>query len=64
MGHTKHTTAEELHQLIMVKKTTYATIKKIDPIKFFDLESTMRMLYDHGAMQTTTSGDEEPNNSQ
>ena len=48
----------------MAKKTTYATIKRIDPIKFFDLESTMRMLYDHGAMHTTTSGGEEPNNSQ
>ena len=32
----------------MAKKTTYANIRKIDPVKFFDLESTMRMLYDHG----------------
>ena len=51
LGVTKHTTAEELHQLVMAKKTTYMSIKRIDPIKFSDLESTMRMLYDHGKMQ-------------
>lgn len=32
----------------MAKKVTYAAIYKIDPAKFSDLESTMRMLYDHG----------------
>ena len=44
----KHVTAEELHSLVMAKKVTYAAIYKIDPVKFSDLESTMRMLYDHG----------------
>ena len=41
-------TAEELHSLVMAKKVTYAAIYKIDPVKFSDLEPTMRMLYDHG----------------
>ena len=50
LGHTKHTTAEELHKLVLMKKTTYEEIRKIDPVKFVDLESTMRMLYDHGNM--------------
>ena len=50
LGHSKHTTAEELHQLIMTKKTTYAAIRKLDQGKFADLESTMRMLYDHGSV--------------
>ena len=50
LGLTKHTTAEELHKLVLMKKTTYEEIRKIDPVKFMDLESTMRMLYDHGNM--------------
>lgn len=29
---------------------TYEDIRKVDPIKFSDLEITMRMLYDHGDM--------------
>ena len=33
-----------------MKKTTYEEIRRIDPNKFMDLESTMRMLYDHGDM--------------
>lgn len=33
-----------------MKKTTYEEIRRIDPIKFMDLEATMRMLYDHGDM--------------
>ena len=28
----------------------YEDIRKIDPVKFVDLEATMRMLYDHGNM--------------
>ena len=30
---------------------TYEQIRRIDPIRFHDLESTMRMLYDHGPEQ-------------
>ena len=56
MGHSKHTTAEELHQLIMTKKTTYASIRKLDQAKFGDLESTMRMLYDHGSVPPSEDG--------
>ena len=59
LGHTKHTTAEELHKLVLLRKTTYEEIRKIDPIKFMDLESTMRMLYDHGNM---TFDDSQPVN--
>ena len=50
LGHTKHTTAEELYKLVLMKKTTYEEIRRIDPVKFMDLEATMRMLYDHGDM--------------
>ena len=50
LGHTKHTTAEELYKLVLMKKTTYEEIRRIDPSKFMDLEATMRMLYDHGDM--------------
>jgi len=32
----------------MRKKVTYEQIRKIDPFRFFDLEVTMKMLYDHG----------------
>ena len=35
---------------MITKKTTYEEVRKIDPNKFIDLESTMRMLYDHGNM--------------
>lgn len=35
----------------MSRQTTYEEIRRIDPAKFADLESTMRMLYDHGNMQ-------------
>ena len=27
LGHTKHTTAEELHKLVLMKKTTYEEIR-------------------------------------
>lgn len=50
LGHSKHTTAEELYKLVLMKKTTYEEIRRIDPNKFMDLEATMRMLYDHGDM--------------
>lgn len=30
------------------KKVTYEQIRRIDPSRFHDLESTMKMLYDHG----------------
>jgi len=50
LGHTKHTTAEELYKLVLMRKTTYEDIRRIDPSKFMDLEVTMRMLYDHGDM--------------
>ena len=50
LGTSKHTTAEELHKLVLTYKTTYEDIRKIDPAKFQDLEATMRMLYDHGNM--------------
>ena len=48
-------TAEELHKLVITKKTTYEEIRKIDPFKFVDLEATMRMLYDHGNMTFESS---------
>ena len=44
----KNITAEELHKLIMNKRVTYEQIRKIDASRFYDLESTMRMLFDHG----------------
>ena len=44
-------TAEELHKLVLLRKITYEEIRRIDPVKFVDLETTMRMLYDHGDMQ-------------
>jgi hypothetical protein len=47
---TKNPSAEELHKLIMRKRVTYEQIRKIDPEKFSDLESTMKMLYDHGPL--------------
>ena len=50
LGHSKHTTAEELYKLVLMKRTTYEEIRRIDPSKFMDLEATMRMLYDHGDM--------------
>lgn len=50
LGQSKTTTAEELHRLIISKKTTYEEIRRIDPHKFADLEATMRMLFDHGNM--------------
>ena len=50
LGLQKHTTAEELHKLVLAKKIVYEDIRKIDPVKFVDLEATMRMLYDHGNM--------------
>ena len=50
LGLSKHTTAEELHKLVLTRKTTYEDIRRIDPNKFADLEHTMRMLYDHGNM--------------
>ena len=59
LGQAKHTTAEELHKLVLLHKTTYEEIRKIDPIKFMDLEATMRMLYDHGNM---TFDDSQPVN--
>lgn len=34
----------------MSYKVTYEEIRKIDPIRFNDLESTMRLLYDHGGL--------------
>ena len=49
MGITKHLTADELHRIIMRKKITYDQIKRLDPQRFADLESTMQMLYDHGS---------------
>ena len=51
LGHPKHVTAEELHKLVLLRKITYEEIRRIDPVKFVDLETTMRMLYDHGDMQ-------------
>ena len=50
LGQTKNTTAEDLHKLVMARQVTYEEIRKVDPIKFNDLEATMRMLYDHGNM--------------
>jgi hypothetical protein len=32
----------------MKKRVTYEQIKKIDPVRFGDLEPTMKMLFDHG----------------
>lgn len=40
---------------MITKKTTYEEVRKIDPSKFIDLESTMRMLYDHGNMTFESS---------
>ena len=48
-------TAEELHKLVIQKKTTYDEIRRMDPTKFMDLEATMRMLYDHGNMKFDSS---------
>lgn len=56
----KNPSAEELHKLIMRKRVTYEQIRRIDPEKFHDLESTMRMLYDHGNMLKSESGDLDP----
>ena len=44
----KNPTADDLHRIIMRKQVTYEQIRKIDPQRFSDLESTMKMLYDHG----------------
>lgn len=52
----KCVTADELHKLIMRRKITYEQIRRIEPARFHDLESTMRMLYDHGNM--SQNGDE------
>ena len=49
----KNPTAEELHKLIMRKKITYEQIRRIDQNRFSDLEATMRMLYDHGNINST-----------
>ena len=49
----KNPTAEELHRLIMRKKITYEQIRRIDANRFSDLEATMRMLYDHGTMNSS-----------
>lgn len=50
-------TADELHKLIMRRKLTYDQIRRLDPSRFSDLESTMRMLYDHGNMSAAEEGD-------
>lgn len=55
LGFSKHLTAEELHKLVIQKKTTYEEIRRMDPNKFMDLEATMRMLYDHGNMKFDAS---------
>ena len=55
LGFSKHLTAEELHKLVIQKKTTYEEIRRMEPIKFMDLEATMRMLYDHGNMKFDSS---------
>lgn len=34
----------------MKRKITYEQIRRLDPPRFSDLESTMRMLYDHGTL--------------
>ena len=49
----KNPTAEELHKLIMRKKITYDQIRRIDQNRFSDLEATMRMLYDHGTINSS-----------
>lgn len=36
----------------MLGKVTYEEIKLIDPVRFADLETTMRLLYDHSALST------------
>mmetsp|Transcript_29638 Transcript_29638/g.39412 ORF Transcript_29638/g.39412 Transcript_29638/m.39412 type:complete len:155 (-) Transcript_29638:2004-2468(-) len=33
----------------------YEDIRRMDPVKFMDLEATMRMLYDHGNMKFDSS---------
>lgn len=50
MGQQKNTTAEDLYKLVINRRVTYEEIRKVDPVKFSDLEVTMRMLYDHGDM--------------
>lgn len=45
----KLSTADDLFKVILQGNLKYAQIVAIDPEKFFDLEVTMRMLYDHNA---------------
>lgn len=56
----KNPSAEELHKLIMRKRVCYEQIRKIDPEKFHDLETTMKMLYDHGPLGALENGESEP----
>jgi hypothetical protein len=46
----KNPTADELYSMILARKVTYEEIRRIDPVKFIDLEMTMRMLYDHSSI--------------
>lgn len=48
---TKAPTAEELHKLVMAGSVTYQEIRSVDPDRFADLETTMRLLYDHKSNQ-------------
>lgn len=50
LGIAKNPSAEDLHKQVIQNKVSYEQIRKIDPVRFQDLESTMRMLFDHGSV--------------
>jgi len=51
----KAPSAEELHKLIMKGSVTYEEIRRVDTVRFQDLEATMRLLYDHKSQSGDTT---------
>lgn len=43
----KNFTADNLYSLVRDKKVSYEQIREIDPKRFKDLESTMKMIFNH-----------------
>jgi hypothetical protein len=43
----KNLSAEHLYQMVKERKVSYQTIKDMDPLRFKDLEYTMKLIFNH-----------------